>query len=368
MNTPPPFHPHGMPPVPRDHDKASLTEVLPFGSRKIRMTRSPITIFLLMCAVATPLLFSFLIGSFEKYDLVGEQALIQGFIRTSVTAIFLMTVAYCLAIYFYARPGRSIWPFLMAYVFLALIAIVPEVFGFNFIWDAFAYIFRDAVGITVERLQRPDAGFFDQFSGMFVAAGLCEELFKMLPVLFGAALAIAYQRRPGPRSGFVRFFQIRGPLDGALMGVFTGAAFVFWETAFQYVPGKADEIAQLTGDTGTGMYMGFMLLFPRVIGGIVGHSAYSAIFGYFIGLGVLRRRHFIPLFLGGWLTASLIHGLWNSVSAISPNLWYAVAIVSAIFAAAVILKGRQLNQAMGGGDAETMGSILIDRSGTGCGG
>jgi hypothetical protein len=146
------------------------------------------------------------------------------------------------------------------------------------------------------------------------------------------------------------------------MGVFTGAAFVFFETGFSYVPQLAGEVYDATGNAAAGAGYGLMLLFPRVIGGIVGHSAYSAIFGYFIGLAVLRRRQAIPLILGGWLFASLLHGLWNSVDALAAWLYYVVAILSGIFAAAVILKARQLNQSLTG-DGETMGSILVDRSG-----
>lgn len=358
----PPNFPHAGMPVPRDADKASLTEMLPFGSRKIRMTRSPLTIFLLLCALATPLLFTLL----NKAVTGNQQGFFAGFVLIAIVAIFMMTLTYSLIIYFYARPGRSVWPFLFAYVILNAIFIVPDLIGIPFIWDVCTFLFRTVWGITGAGLMAENQGFITMFGKMFVAAGLCEELFKALPILFGAALALAYGRKPGgPRSGFVRFFQIRGPLDGALMGVFTGAAFVFFETALDYVPRIAAEVFQQTGEAGTGAGVGFMLLFPRVIGGIVGHSAYSAIFGYFIGLGVLRRKSFIPLVLAGWLTAALIHGLWNSVTEISQYLYYAVAIVAAIFATAAILKGRQLNQTMYGEAPETLGSILVDRSGRG---
>jgi RsiW-degrading membrane proteinase PrsW (M82 family) len=36
--------------------------------------------------------------------------------------------------------------------------------------------------------------------------------------------------------------------------------------------------------------MGMMLLLPRVFGGLVGHMAYSGLFGYFIGLSVIRPK------------------------------------------------------------------------------
>ena len=67
----------------------------------------------------------------------------------------------------------------------------------------------------------------------------------------------------------------------------------------------------------------------------------------------------------GYLTASIIHASWNSVSVISPLLMYVVAIVAAIGLGAVILKARQLESGQRGtGDMETMGSIVVDRRGT----
>jgi RsiW-degrading membrane proteinase PrsW (M82 family) len=366
MNPNLPPHSHGgAAPVPRDHDRASLTEIMPFGSRKIRMARSPLTILLLIAGLATPPLFAILQYMGQHYR--SDQSLINTFILTSIIAIFLMTLAYCFLVYFYARPGRSAWPFLFAYIFLNVVAIGPQIAGFPFIWEGFNWLFRTAFGMTVDDLQRPGQSFLPLFGKMYVAAGLCEELFKALPILFGAILALAYARRPDPKPALVRFFQIRGPLDGALMGVFVGAAFVFYETALDYVPSNAMDIYAETGKASLGVQYGFMLLFPRVIGGIVGHSAYSAIFGYFIGLGVLRRRQFLPLVIGGWLIAALVHGLWNSVDTISPYLYYAVEIVCAIFAAAAILKGRQLNQALYGEPPETFGSIVVDRSGAAAG-
>lgn len=362
----PPHVPPGMPPVPRDHDKATLTEILPFGSRKIRMTRSPLTIFLLACAVATPLLLALLQTSLESYDASNHAGVLRAFKLTAQTATFLMAITTCLIMYFYAKPGRSIWPFLMAFVFLVLILFQYAWTKIPFIWEGFNWLFRTAMGWTVEQLLAPGQPFSSLFPKMFVAAGLCEELFKALPILFGALLALAYQRSPRPRPGLVRFFQIRGPLDGALMGVFVGAAFTFFETGFGYVPRVATQIYEITGNPAAGTGYGLMLLFPRVIGGIVGHSAYSAIFGYFIGLAVLRPRNALLLIPLGWVLASLLHGLWNSVDALAGWLSYVVAILSAIFAVAVILKGRQLNQTASG-DVDTMGSILVDRGGGGAG-
>ena len=46
-----------MPPVPRDHDDASFSEMMPFRSSKIRLAKSPLMLFGLVTAVAVPYLF-----------------------------------------------------------------------------------------------------------------------------------------------------------------------------------------------------------------------------------------------------------------------------------------------------------------------
>ena len=129
------------------------------------------------------------------------------------------------------------------------------------------------------------------FVAMFFGAGLMEELMKAVPILFGAWLAARAIKDPSKAQGtFYNLLHVRGPLDGALMGVFAGGGFIFIETAFQYVPNMVATIYRSSNDLGAAMTGALLLLLPRVFGGIVGHMAYSGIFGYFIGLPVIRPK------------------------------------------------------------------------------
>jgi len=130
------------------------------------------------------------------------------------------------------------------------------------------------------------------------------------------------------------------------------------------VPRTVAQLYQASNDLGTAMAGALLLLLPRVIGGIVGHMAYSGIFGYFIGLAVIRPKQAWKLLLIGYLSAALIHTLWNSVGSIAFFLQYVIAGVAAVGLVGAILKARQLEMTrIGGVGAETMGSIVVERPG-----
>jgi hypothetical protein len=81
---------------------------------------------------------------------------------------------------------------------------------------------------------------------------------------------------------------------------------------FQHVPQIAAKVAQQHG-AGAGYFVGLQLLIPRIIGSISGHMAYSGYLGYFIGLSVLKPESRWQILGIGYLTASALHALWNSV-------------------------------------------------------
>lgn len=350
QNPPPRMPPH-MPPVPRDYEDASFSEMVPFQSSKISIWRSPLTVVLGIAALITP----FLLGTMQALLASQNNNERMGiFVLTTIIAVFFILMLMQIGIYFYSRPGRSVWPFMWPFAAVAIILSIPILSQLYF------FVFRDILPGDVRSL-RDDSGFFMTFIAMFFGAGLCEELMKATPILISAGITLHAQRSPASPSALVRFFQIRGPLDGALMGIFAGGGFILIETALEYVPGIANQVAQQTNDAALGFTAGLMLLLPRVFGGVVGHMAYSAIFGYFIGLAIIRRRKFWQLILGGWIAASLVHALWNSVDQIAGFLYYVVAAFAAVFAAGVILKARQIHQSLHGAPAETDGSIIIDR-------
>jgi hypothetical protein len=184
---------------------------------------------------------------------------------------------------------------------------------------------------------------------------------KATPTLLCAWAGIVIAKNPARGNKFTRFVQVRGPLDGVLMGVFAGAGFILLETAMQYVPNMAMSVAKQTNNMGMGLAGGMMLLLPRVLGGSVGHMAYSAIFGYFIGLGVIRPAKFWQLAAIGWFVSATVHGLWNSAQAIHPLMLYVVALITAVFAAGALLKARHIQQRLFGDAPDSFGSVVIDR-------
>lgn len=363
MNPTPPYTPPpGMPPMPRDHDQASMSELIPFSSKKINLLRSPLTMFLLLAAVLAPLII-------VMADSLGQARTVPDAMRTfvyiSFAAVFFVVFTIGLLIYFYARPGRPFLPYFWGFLLIFLL-MIPGMFGIPFVLDLFILLFRSLPGTDPFGLTQT-SGVPATFFAHFVGAGLMEEAFKAIPILIGFMVALKLQRRPGPPSGLANFLAIRGPLDAVLLGVFAGAAFILVETAGQYLPGTAMRVAQETRSLEAGLTQALLLYFPRVIGGAVGHIAYSAVFGYFIGLALLRRKQMVPLIVGGWLLSSWLHALWNTAGTIDPSgyFYFVAAAIKALVLVGVVLKARQLHFSRYGGSGDTMGSIVIDRSGGG---
>ncbi len=361
-NQPPHFPPHsgpGMPPIPRDHAGASFSELIPVGSSKINLAKSPATLLLVLAAIIAPLTIVF-VSSMQGAGLQ------RGFLNLAFSIVFFVTFALALIVYLYARPGRSMLPYLWAF---ALIGGLLTLFLFNipFVFDAISYVFVDLLGGEPAD-PGPNVSFAWAFTSHFIGAGLVEELFKAIPIFIGLAVGLAASRKPEAMVGpFQRFFRIRGPLDGVIMGAFAGAAFIILETAGLYLP-RTFEQALEVGSADEALGAALFLYFPRVIGGAVGHMAYSGIFGYFIGLAILRPRMSFLFIIGGWVFASALHGLWNGLSVVAQadtDVYYLMipALLSALFFAAVLLKARQLHASRYGDAPETMGSIIIDRSG-----
>ena len=195
------------------------------------------------------------------------------------------------------------------------------------ILPAFIVLFRQ---ILPGRL--PAAGesisFFHLVTSMFFGAGLMEELLKAIPVL------LAYWCGRWVRSPWQEKIGVWEPLDGILLGTAAAAGFTLVETLGQYVP----EIEQQSGSL-----EGLQLLIPRVLGSVAGHIAYSGYLGYFIGLSVLKPRKRWSILSIGYLSAAILHALWNAAGTINALFLMVVGGVSYAFLAAAILKARQLS-------------------------
>jgi len=347
-----------VPPVPRDHDDASYSEMVPFRSSKIKLWKSPLFLIALMAALLAPFMFALFNAVLTART---AQGAVDAMITANLVAVFFIVMMFQFMIYLYVRPNRSVWIYLIPFVIVAMMVYFPLILG------AFIFVFREIlpgdVSSIIQGTQQPT--FVPLFVAMFFGAGLMEELMKAVPILFGAVLSWMAIRDPRKaQGGFYNTFHVRGPLDGALMGVFAGGGFIFIETAFQYVPNMVATIYRSTNDLGAAMTGALLLLLPRVFGGIVGHMAYSGIFGYFIGLAVIRPKQKWKLLAIGYLSSALIHTLWNSVGTISFALQYVIAGVAAVGLVGAILKARQLEASRSGMGGETMGSIVVERPGS----
>ncbi len=335
-------------PVPRDHDDLTFSEMVPFRSSKIDLKRSPALYFLLLLALTVPLLFSSIGVIFTAKS--GPE-LMKQVTWYSLIITFVICAALQTMVFMYARTSRSFLHFWIPFFVVCAILVSP-------LLNVFFYVFRTLWPFYSQQPQ----GFIAAFLSHLGGAGLMEELLKAVPILVGAW--VGYKAKANPTQGrnpLLSWIEVRGPLDGAIMGVFAGGGFTLLETGIQYAPNMVETLYKETQNIGIGVAGAFLLLIPRALGAAVGHMAYAGIFGYFIGLAVLRPKSAVKLLAIGWLASSTIHALWNSISEINPNLIHVVAAMAAVGLASVLLKARQLEAAAVGATAESFGSIVVER-------
>lgn len=339
-------------PTPRDYGNASVSELMPFRSSRIKIWKSPLFLIAILAALVTPFIFGLMGPALEGADV---RTRMSAMTLIGIVAVFFLLMVIQLTVYLYVKPGRQLWIYLVPFLIVGALLATP-------LSAPYFILFREILPGQIDPAQ--PYPFPVKFIKMFFAAGLMEELMKATPILVGAWLTIQASKSPAlANNPAYKLLHVRGPVDGALMGVFAGGGFIFLETAFDYIPRLANQVLQQTNDPGSAVAMGMMLLLPRVFGGIVGHMAYSGLFGYFIGLAIIRPVQKWKLLAIGWLASSTIHALWNSVDAISPLLNYAVAGACAVGVVGAILKARQLEGANTGANRiETSGSIVVDRA------
>lgn len=346
-----------MPPVPRDHDEASFSEIVPIRSGKIKLWKSPLFIFGLVTAVVTVALFGLM------RELLNSQTLREAlpvFSNLSMVVTFYILLLTVVAMMIYSRSDRRIWYLAFPAFVLALILMTPLGAPFFFF---FRTILPGGAGMTGAK------DFITVFIGMFFGAGLMEELMKAVPILIGAALTVwGVKMRQTLSPTVYDLLRVRGPLDAVLMALGSGAAFVFIETWGQYVPNIVGQVLKGSGGKEVlGAFgVGLMLLLPRVFNALAGHIGYAIVFAYFIGLAVIRPKGAIKLLAIGWVAASVLHGLWNSIAHIHEYLQYVIAILTVIAMIACVLKAREIETSIfGRGLGDSGGSIVVGAPGSG---
>ena len=336
-------------PLPRDHDKASFSELVPLRSSKIKLAKSPLLIFIIMSGVVTVLLFAMMGNLTAGATAQARLSVFQSL--TMVLTLYLLALML-LAVHVYTRTDKPFYYYLFPFVTVCLLLRTP-------LGVPYFLVFRHILPGSAENLK--SQVLIPHFIGHFFGAGLMEELMKGTPTLIAAALTIYAVRMRNKLPGFLyNLFRVRSPLDAVLMGLGAGAGFIFIETWTEYVPNMVARVVGATrGNDLGGMGIGLMLLLPRVLHGTTGHMAWAGIFAYFIGLAVIRPKS-APMMIGlGWLTAAFIHACWNTAGLVSPYANYVVAAFTAVMLVACILKARQLEATLFGRSAETFGSIVV---------
>jgi RsiW-degrading membrane proteinase PrsW (M82 family) len=175
-----------------------------------------------------------------------------------------------------------------------------------------------------------------RLSGYVFGVGVREELTKAIPLI---ALALFTTK-------------MRKPINGLLLGMMSGIGFAGAENVY-YVFRSLEESLRAMKETGHAGYL-VMPVYNNVVRMAMTpflHACFSAIFGYFIALGIAQRRHRFVFFFLGLSLSSLLHGLYDTFVGESPLLGVAIQCGSFFLVMTYILKARGLSSAreLGGG-------------------
>jgi len=175
-----------------------------------------------------------------------------------------------------------------------------------------------------------------RLSGYVFGVGVREELTKAIPLI---ALALFTNK-------------MRKPINGLLLGMMSGIGFAGAENVY-YVFRTLEESLRAMKETGVAGYL-VMPVYNNVVRMAMTpflHACFSAIFGYFIALGISQRRHRFVFFVLGLSLSSLLHGLYDTFVGESPLLGVVIQCGAFFLVMTYILKARGLRSAreLGGG-------------------
>ena len=262
-----------------------------------------------------------------------------------VYAVIAIYIAFLVNYYINQMCGRPRPGWLLALVAVATLLMLGGSF-----WHVWYEVFYNV--LPAAQWQKSTNASV-RIAGWWFGTGLCEEGFKALPLialaLFGAGCAALSRNTGGWLSRFIGGFGKRlglfEPLDGIVMGVASGSGFFIAETLVQYVPGVMKQVKY----AGSQAFDGLVLLLGRGLPDIAEHSAWAGLFGYFIGLAVLRPGMAYVLIPLGWLSAAALHGAWDAIDAVTNNglvimgFWVFVGLLSYALLAGAIFKAREIS-------------------------
>ena len=293
-------------------DSVTFTQLFPLASTGRDLTQKAFLIPGMLTVVFVVLMFA---------------AVGQPIVFNMLLAAYLAGAAFYF-VYRLCGKSKPWWVLLACTIATGSILVSP-------ILPLFITVFRDILPGNVPN-QGQEINFISLLIRMFFGAGLMEELLKALPVLvfcfIGTLLSPPWRERIG----------VWEPLDGILLGTASAVGFTLLETLGQYVPDIISNTTLQAGE-GAGQLLGLQLLIPRVLGSVVGHMAYSGYFGYFIGLSVLKPQRRWQILGIGYLSAAVLHALWNSTGFVTPILLALVGVLSYALLASAILKARVLS-------------------------
>lgn len=295
-------------------DPVTFTQLFPLASTGKNLTQKAFLIPGMLTVVFVVLMFA---------------AVGQPIVFNMLLAAYLAGTAFYF-VYRLCGKFKPWWVLLSCTIATASILVSP-------ILPLFITIFRQILPGNLPN-EGEEVSFISLLIRMFFGAGLMEELLKALPVLLicfiGTLLRSPWRERVG----------VWEPLDGILLGTASAVGFTLLETLGQYVP---DIISNTPLQAGAGQFegqlLGLQLLIPRILGSVAGHMAYSGYFGYFIGLSVLRPQKRWQILGVGYLSAAVLHALWNSTGYVTPILLAVVGVLSYALLASAILKARVLS-------------------------
>jgi len=330
--------------TPTDKFKLSLNVVFPLLGDRATWSHEhllPIFVSLIVALMLTAVPFPWL-----QLTMGGGKPAPPGINEAwQVFSILGIYIAFIINYYINQMCGRARSGVLQALVSVSTFWLLSSRF-WDYWYDLFYFV------IPAQNLEK-SSNALAVIAGNIFGTGLGEEGFKALPLMALALMSVAFTFLSGRTAGrlsallcgVTEHFGLRDPLDGIVLGAASGSGFFIYETLVQYVPQVLDN-AQYPADRA---FDGLVQLLARGIPQLTAHSAYTGLFGYFIGLSVLRPGMAVLLIPVGWLSAAALHGAWDATNdlvdsaLIGAPVHVVIGVLSYALLAGAIFKARDIS-------------------------